>query len=328
MESDPEPTGQLPSEFIERLRRIVQESALDRVLNSFTQPPAVGFRINTLRADRRSVLDSLDRESLRPRPVPWFDQAFWLSHEDRPALLASEAYREAQIYVQNLSSMIPPLVLAPLPGERVLDLAAAPGSKTLQIAGLMRDDGEIAAVEIVRPRFFKLRDNLKRNGADHVRTFLQNGERVWRYRPEYFDRVLLDAPCSSEGRFDASDSESYRFWSSRKIREMSRKQRRLLYSAVRSLRSGGRLVYSTCAFAPEENEGAIAHVIEKFDGILEVERIDLNLDNRVAPLRSWSGQTFPEAVQNAMRILPDEKMEAFFVCSLRKTGTIDEGSRP
>ncbi|HEX7069602.1 MAG TPA: RsmB/NOP family class I SAM-dependent RNA methyltransferase [Rhodothermales bacterium] len=319
--------GRLPEDFLLRLRRIVPSYRLPDVLRSFTLPSAVGFRVNTLRSDRQLVLASLAAGGLEPHPVPWWDQAFWLPSADRDRLLASEAYRSGHIYVQNLSSMIPPLVLDPQPGERVLDLTAAPGSKTLQIAGLMNQEGEIAAVELVRARFFKLRDNLRRQGADRVRTFLQDGERVWRYRPEHFDRVLLDAPCSSEGRFQTADADSYRFWSPRKIAEMTRKQRRLVFSGINALRPGGRLVYSTCAFAPEENEGAIAHALETFGDAVEVEPIDLQVEARVPPLPEWDGRAFPAEVQQAMRILPDGIMEGFFVCSLRKHASTVPASR-
>lgn len=314
----PDLTANLPAAFLDRLRKIVPDTQYDGVLRSFTRPPAVGFRVNTLRSTNPEVLASLREAGLEPRAVAWWEDAYWLPHEFRERLLASDAYRNERIYVQNLSSMIPPLVLAPGPGERVLDLAAAPGSKTLQMACMMNDEGEIAAVELVRSRFFKLQHNLRRQGATHVRTYLQNGERVWRYRREYFDRVLLDAPCSSEGRFQAADPHSYRFWSPRKIREMVRKQRRLLFSAVHALAPGGRLVYSTCAFAPEENEGAIAHALSTFGDTLSVEPIALSLENRAEPVLSWDGTKYPDAVRHALRILPNEAMEGFFVCSLRK----------
>ena len=152
--------------------------------------------------------------------------------------MASDAFSEHRIYVQNLASMIPPLVLDAQPGERILDLGAAPGSKTLQLACLMRNTGEIAAVEIVKRRFYKLRANLEAQGATNVRPFLRDGATVWRHRPEHFDRVLLDAPCSTEGRFRTDDPATYAYWSPRKIKEMARKQRRLLHAFSRAMRAG------------------------------------------------------------------------------------------
>ena len=309
----------LPEGFIGRLAAIVPAERFEQVMQSFTRRRAVGFRVNTLLATPEDALKSLRHQGLHPAAVAWKRDAFWLPAESREALLRSEAYERQQLYVQNLSSMVPPVVLSAQPGERVLDLTAAPGSKTLQIAGDMKREGELAAVEAVKARFFKMKDNLRRQGADTVRTYLQNGERVWRYRPEYFDRVLLDAPCSTEGRFSLSEPKTIVYWSPGKIREMARKQRRLIFSAVHTLRPGGRLVYSTCAFAPEENEAVIEHALEVFGDAIELEPIHLPIESVQPPLAAWNGHSFPGAVRHALRILPDDKMEGFFVCALKKT---------
>jgi 16S rRNA C967 or C1407 C5-methylase (RsmB/RsmF family) len=183
----------------------------------------------------------------------------------------------------------------------------------------MENRGELAAVELVRSRFFKLRANLQAQGATNVRTFLKDGETVWRHRPAYFDRVLLDAPCSTEGRFHTADPETHAYWSPRKIREMARKQHRLLFSAVQALRVGGVLVYATCAFAPEENEAVLDDTLGRFGAALHVEPLGLDLDNMVPPLPSWEGRTFAADLSAARRVLPTPTMEGFFVAKLRKT---------
>ena len=161
-------------------------------------------------------------------------------------------------------------MLAPQPGERVLDLCAAPGSKTGQIAAVMQDAGEIVAVEKVRDRFFRLRANVAGQGATCVCARLGSGTAVAHTDPEAFDRVLLDAPCSTEGRFQTNVPATTAYWSPRKIKEMRAKQGRLLYAAVQALRPGGTLVYSTCTFAPEENEGALAKMLKTFGDRVEV----------------------------------------------------------
>lgn len=311
----------LPSAFCERMREIVPPGAFPQVMASFTIPRAACFRVNTLRAPVDAVRTELEREGLPLHDVPWYDAAFWVEPALRDRLLSTPAYREQRIYVQNLSSMVPPLVLAPEPGERVLDLAAAPGSKTLQIACLMRNEGEIAAVELVRGRFFKLRANLKAQGAAVVRTFLKNGEHVWRNRPEYFDRVLLDAPCTTEGRFRTDDPQTYAYWSPAKIKEMVRKQQRLLYSAVQCLRPGGTLVYSTCAFSPEENELILQKALSTFGDAVTLEPIPLELDGMYPPLETWQGKPIDSALDPARRILPTDLMEAFFVARIHKVDT-------
>lgn len=314
-------TTSLPSAFLDRLEQIVPADRLENVLGSFISSPATSFRVNTLKGNVKTVLASLKADGITPNGVSWYDAAFWVTPEERDVLLSSSAAEKGLIYIQNLSSMLPPLILAPQPGEKVLDLTAAPGSKTLQLAALMRSEGELAAVELSRGRFFKMKALLDDYGASFVRTFLQNGEKVWRYRPEHFDRVLLDAPCSTEGRFHALDPDSYSYWRPRKIKEMSSKQRRLLFSAVHSVVPGGVLVYSTCTFAPEENEAMIEWALTKFDGALEVDAIDLDLSNTTPPLSEWAGQTFNPAVRRSLRILPNGLYEGFFVCRLLKTGS-------
>jgi NOL1/NOP2/sun family putative RNA methylase len=317
-------TDGLPKAFLERLHRIVPADRLPGVLASFSEPPVTAFRINTLRAQPGDVRAELEAAGLRLHDVPWMPEAHFVEPEERAALLESKAYLEQRIYIQNLSSMVPPLLLDPQPGERILDLAAAPGSKTLQMACMMQNEGEIAAVELVKSRFFRLRDNLKAQGATNVRTFLRNGETVWRHRPEHFDRVLLDAPCSTEGRFRTDDPASYAYWSPRKTGEMVRKQRRLMFSAVQSLAVDGVLVYATCAFAPEENEGILQFVLDKFGDAVAIEPVDLPVPNRVEGLAGWDGRDYPPDVRHAVRILPDRLMEGFFAASLRKlASTID-----
>ncbi len=315
----------LPDAFLERLRRIVPADRYDEVLRAFAESPATGFRVNTLRAATEAVVEELEALGLRLHRVDWNADAFWVTPDERSRLLASDAYAGQHLYVQNLASMIPPLVLDAQPGERILDLGAAPGSKTLQLACLMRNTGEIAAVEVVKRRFYKLRANLEAQGATNVRSFLRDGATVWHHRPEHFDRVLLDAPCSTEGRFRTDDPATYAYWSPRKIKEMARKQRRLLFSAVQSLRVGGVLVYSTCTFAPEENEAVLDKTLRRFGDALHLEPFDLDLENMQPPLTEWQGKPFKHDLSPARRLLPTPTMEGFFVVKIRKVSATADG---
>lgn len=319
----------LPPLFMERLARILPESVQKTCLATFRAPLVTAFRINKLKATREVVLQALADENIEPQAVSWYEDAFFVSAEMRADLLASKPYQMQQIYVQNLSSMVPPLVLAPEAHETILDLTAAPGSKTLQMACLMHAtpsesdtskaaEGHIAAVEVVRKRFFQLQANLKAQGATNVRTFLKDGAFVWKNRPEFFDKVLLDAPCSTEARFRADDPETYRYWSAKKIKEMAHKQSMLLYSAIQCLQVGGDLVYSTCSFAPEENEAVLQKALDTFGDAISIEALDLPFDNVQTPLDAWQGASFDPQIRNARRILPTSEMEGFFVAKIRK----------
>ena len=311
----------LPDLFLDRLARIVPPERLDAVRATFSAPLATGFRVCTLRADAPTALAELAAEGVAAEPVGGVPGAFEVPAEQRAALLASAPYVRGDLYVQNLSSQLPPHLLGPRPGERVLDLCAAPGSKTGQLAALMENEGEVVAVEKVRGRYARLRSNVLAQGATLVRPVLGSGAATWHHEPEAFDRVLLDAPCTTEGRFRDDDAETTRYWSRRKIKEMRGAQRSLLFSAVQCLRPGGRLVYSTCTFAPEENEGVVAKALRTFGDRIEVVDAGLPsaLDPNVQPgLASWNGRAFPDAVGCARRILPDGRFEAFFVAALTK----------
>lgn len=234
------------------------------------------------------------------------------------------------IYVQNPSSMVPVAVLDPQPGEKVLDLAAAPGSKTLQIAGRMGATGlrtagltgAITAIDISRKRFFRMQALLHRHGAGFVHTLLADGRRFFHNHADSFDRVLLDAPCSTEGRFVAGDAKTTRYWSERKIHEMAYRQRQLAESAIRCLCPGGTLVYSTCTTAPEENEAVIDWLLGRFEGEIDIAPVDgpLTIPDslRSPPVRSWKDQSFRPEVEHTLRIKPDDTFEAFFVAKVVK----------
>jgi NOL1/NOP2/sun family putative RNA methylase len=310
---------ELPPAFAQRLQHIVPASRLAACWASFAQTPATVFRVNTLRDTVEATATELKAQGFSLEALAWKKDAFRVADAQRRALTETTAFADGRIYIQNPSSMIPPLVLDPQPGEEVLDLAAAPGGKTLQIAAMMDNTGRIGAVEAVRGRFFRLRDNIARAGAENVQTYLKDGAGVWRQCPERFDRVLLDAPCTGEGLFQVSDENSFAYWSEKKIGEMARKQRRLLQSAILCLRPGGTLVYSTCTFAPEENEAVLNRALKKFAGALEVEEIELQLECMEPGLTSWQGKDFEPGLQKSRRIIPDGIMEGFFLCKLRKT---------
>ena len=313
----------LPPDFLDRLALIVPPESLDGVVATFEQPLGVGFRVNTLKADPAEVVARLADEGIEARAVAGVPGAYAVAAEDRALLLASAPYAEGLVYLQNVSSQLPALLLDPQPGERILDLCAAPGSKTRQIACLVKDDAEIVALEKVRNRFYKLRANLGDQGETCVLPVLGSGTAYWRRAPESFDRVLLDAPCSTEGRFRTHDPETTRYWRPRKVKEMQAKQRRLLFGAVQALKPGGTLVYSTCTFAPEENEAVLTKALKTFGDALEVVEAGLPGDGPVAEatrpgLDVWKGRDFDPQVTHARRVLPDGLLEAFFVARLVK----------
>lgn len=308
----------LPEEFIERLRGILPPSQFVRLMHTFTEKKPTTFRVNTLRGNRQEVIDSLKGNGMRLERVPWYADAFILRNQGKKELMETILYQEGKIYIQTLSSMIPPLILKPCATDLILDLAAAPGSKTTQMASLMQNQGKIMAVDMVKDRFYKLLSNLKEQAVTNTENILGNGETIWIKFKEHFDKVLLDAPCSTEGRFDTTNPKTFLFWKEKKIKEMVRKQKRLLYSGINALKAGGKLVYSTCTFAPEENEGVVNWALKKFSPKILLEKIELNIPNIMPGLLEWKGEKFSSQVRACLRVLPTQDMEGFFVCLIHK----------
>ncbi len=303
---------------MERLTRIYPPRVAEAALQTFRAARPTTLRVNTLRATVEEVRRALHTEGFQVERVPWYAEALLLKDRSVRELTATAVYERGQLYVQSLSSMLPPLVLAPQPGEMVLDVTAAPGSKTTQMAALMQNHGTMVANDNIQPRFAKLLANVTRQGATCVQCVRSPGETVWRRYGEVFDRVLVDAPCSAEGRFDTRDPRSYRYWKLTKIHEMVRTQKRLLYSAMRSLKPGGTLVYSTCTFAPEENEGVVSWALERFGDVLTSIPCRVPVVNTARPLARWEGKTFVLGIRRAIRILPTATMEGFFVAAFQK----------
>jgi NOL1/NOP2/sun family putative RNA methylase len=317
----------LPQEFVTRLQALFPQDRFSSVLSSFKTQKPLAIRLNTIKSGTEEFFTALTQVGINPQKLDWYKNAFLLPASVREQITHSAMYEAGKIYVQNPSSMLPALVLSPQQGEEILDLAAAPGSKTLQMACMMQNNGRIAAVEKVKKRFYKLKANVQHQGATIVQCYLTDGSLVWRKVPERFDKVLLDAPCSSESRFTEGDPSTYAHWSLRKIHETAHKQKRLIYSAIQCLKPGGILVYATCSFAPEENEAILNYALDQFGESIEIEPIDLPIENYLPGITKWQEHSYNSTVKNAVRIIPNDIMDGFFMCRIRKNSTTCELAR-
>ncbi|HEX5710453.1 MAG TPA: RsmB/NOP family class I SAM-dependent RNA methyltransferase, partial [Sulfuricurvum sp.] len=289
---------------------------------TFDAPKQVTFRVNTLKSTPQELEAQLEAAQIPYEKVGWKTQfmegIYRIAPEDKLRLTQTDAFYGGRLYIQNLSSMIAPILLAPKPEETVLDMAAAPGGKTLMLAGMMENTGWLSAVELSRERFFRMCDNLKSQGVTNAHTYMTDGRSVGKKCPEMFDRILLDAPCSSEARFKTHEPKSMSFWTIHKVKETSKLQRRLLLSAYDALKPGGRLLYSTCSFSPEENESPLQHLLERHGEHLKILPLSLPFDNIQKPLARWGKEIYDERIQNAVRILPTDTIDGFFICLLEK----------
>jgi len=315
---------QLPNEFLNRLQQIVPNPFYPQLLASFLETKQVSFRINELVRPVDEVLQLLEPLAVPLQPIDWLTNqagevlAYSTTAEFKSRLTHNSLADDGSIYLQNPSSMLAPLVLNPQPGELILDLAAAPGGKTIQIAQQMLNQGQLSAVEAVRSRMYKLQANLKRANVQICKTYLTDGRTVGNKTPNRFDRILLDAPCSSEARIHCHDPDSWSTWSLRKLRETSRKQFGLLKAAIRALKPGGVLLYCTCSFAPEENEQIVNKVLKKFGDQISIAPIDLPIPNLQPGLTSFGEFQYDPCLELTWRVLPNALMDAFYLAKLVK----------
>lgn len=250
------------------------------------------FRANTLKLDDNKMMEILRSEKIRFERIKHIPHAFRVFGVSENDLLALQCFQNGEAYLQGESSMMPVLALDPQPGETILDLCAAPGSKTTQIASAMRNSGRIVAAENNEIRFQMLVHNIEKQGSSIVEALCTDATLLYKEHPEIFDRVLADVPCTAEGRIDLRKPRTWKFWSQKNVIMHAKLQRRLLRSAVRCLKQGGTLVYSTCTLAPEENEQMVDWVQEEFPDL--------------------------ELVYEPKRLLPSVTQEGFFLATFHK----------
>ncbi len=315
----------LPALFIERLELLLPKEALTAAIRWFENPRSCAFRFNPLRANRPTdaLLAELAADGIvGADPVPWPPGGFVIPPDARDSLTHHPLATDGSLYIQNLSSQTVCTLLDPQPGEEILDLAAAPGGKTIAIAGRLGTEGRIAAVEPPPSRFYRMKENLRRCGAGFVRTYLADGRTIGRKTPSRFDAVLLDAPCSAESEFVAGSPDSWRHWSAARIARSAALQHALIQSAFDALKPGGRLLYSTCTFSPEENE----MVLDRFLGSRGPQATLLPLPippampHFLPPMLRWKQHEMEADLSHARRIMPGRGFVPFFVALIGKSG--------
>ncbi len=282
----------------------------DEFWEFIVKPLRQSIRVNTLKAPLEVVVERL-REEFELEPIPWVREGFFINIDN---LAEVPEHGLGLVFGQEASSMIPPVVLDPRPDELILDMAAAPGSKTGQIAQYMENEGCIIANDPKLSRANVLIANLNRMGVLIARVTTKDGAYFARFK-KAFDRVLLDAPCSSVGMI----RKKWRFleeWSMKTVVRYMNIQKRLIRAAYEALKPGGTLVYSTCTIDPLENEEVVDYLLRKTDARLE--KIDLPVRTS-APVLEWEGKEYSPELKKALRIHPnDNDTEAFFIAKITK----------
>ena len=288
---------------------------LSDFLNARPEPVAV--RVNSLKYTAEQFRGDLNHYGLTFHQLPFNANGFVI--EDGTLKLSHTlGFFKGQFQYQGISSQIPALLLSPKAGDVVLDMAAAPGSKSTQLAAMMGNKGQLYLNDFSTARLTPLNTNVQRSGIYNAVMTQISGERIGNLSPEKFDKILLDAPCTALGGIADSD-ELFIWWSLKKLKSLSARQLRMFISAFKALKIDGEMVYSTCSVAPEENELVVQYMLENYP--LEVVPPEIEpLERYKGALESYQGISFHPSMKNALRIDPGRHaLEGFFVVKLRKT---------
>jgi NOL1/NOP2/sun family putative RNA methylase len=276
-------------------------------------------RVNPLQGDpsmTRAELDYLSNSTLQP--FHWLQNGYTVAPEAMPAIRDSHLMTEGKVYIQNAASWLPVVALDVQAGQDILDVCAAPGGKTSHIAAETNNKARIAANDNSKVRINKLRLNMDRLGVDNISyTLFDAAQLASKMSGRQFDRILLDAPCSGEGMMNLARDKDFDSWSVAHIKRLQQLQKRILAQAWQLLKPGGRLVYSTCTIAPDENEAVIDYLLRHNEDA-RVLPFSVSLPNRVQPVMEWNGKHFDPIVAQCLRLRPSREIEAFFVCVLEK----------
>lgn len=310
----------LPKEALEQLQSQFSPTVYNRLLLAFRTERVTSFRVNTLKADKSEVLQRLRKDGFKCTQVTAVPNGFYCDTNCDKQLLKHELAVSGHIYLQSISSMLPAEILYPSVNSSVLDIAAAPGSKTTQMAAIMGNTGHIDAIEPDFIRVERLKHNCALLGTDNVTIHHTTGQKFTADKHECFEYILADVPCSGEGRFSIHDRASYIGWKKNEINRLANLQKKLLAGAIQALQPGGKLLYSTCTLNCTENEEVIDAVLRDCSSmtILPISREFYVGKNTIAPFTSFNGTKYSPELSKSMRVLPSETTEGFFICLMEK----------
>jgi len=274
------------------------------------------IRVNTIKIEVNDLKKRLEK-TWKLTQIPWWPEGFWIEHKqgERRDIGNTLEHSLGYFYVQEAASMIPPIVLEPKPGEIVLDMCAAPGSKATQIAAMMKNKGVLVANDVSGLRLRPLSINLQRSGVTNAIVTLMSGQA---FRNISFDKVLLDAPCSGTGNIRRS-LKTLETWNPGMVKRLAGIQRRLIETALNILKPNGTLVYSTCSLEPEEDEAIIDFIANKYKDSIKIEKISVKGLKSSQPILEFENNNYDKNIKNCLRIWPqDNDSEGFFVAKIKK----------
>lgn len=293
----------------EFLRKMLEEQygkeLTEKIIQGYQIRRYTTFRVNTLKTTASEIETILKEKEIEYEKVAWSEEAFVLKNASEKEIKTLEIYEEGKIYLQSLSSMLPPIILQPKQGKDILDMAAAPGGKTTQISAITNNKANITACEMNKIRAERLKYNIEKQAAN-VYVMVQDARRIDDFFS--FDQILLDAPCSGSGTIYLQDSKLQETFTQKLIDNSIKSQIALLKKALNILKSGKEMIYSTCSILSCENEEVIDKVIKE----KKAEIVPIQMDGiQNLPL-------LPTKIAGTLCICPNELYEGFFIAKIRK----------
>ena len=296
----------IPSFFIELLKQQYEENIVDRILNGYNVIRNTTFRVNTLKSNVELIKEELLKNNIEYENVSWDENVFILKNASKKDIEELEIYKNGHIYMQSLSSMLPPIILEPKPNEDILDMCAAPGGKTTQMAAISNNNAHITACEMNSIRLERLKYNIEKQGATCIYAMQKDARNIDDFFS--FDKILLDAPCSGSGTLNVNDTNIQKNFTMKLINKSTVSQLALLKKALKILKPGKEMIYSTCSILACENEDLVTKAIS--NGNAEIVPIDLE-DFKDLPL-------LPVKLKGTVCVCPTERYEGFFIAKIRK----------
>lgn len=296
----------VPKFLIEMLNQQYGEEITSKILEGYSQKRMVTFRVNTLKTSIEKVEEVLKNNNIEFEKVSWSDVAYIVKNVREDTFKELEVYKKGEIYLQSLSSMLPPIVLEPKENTDILDMCAAPGGKTTELASLTNNNANITACELNKIRVEKLKYNIEKQGATSVYIMQEDSRKINDFFS--FDNILLDAPCSGSGTLNVEDVNLEKTFTEKLIEKSQKSQLELLNKAVKILKQGQEMVYSTCSILNVENEEIVSKILKNN----EVEIVPIEFKGKEElPL-------LPTKIDGTLCVMPTELYEGFFIAKIRK----------
>lgn len=294
-------------EFLKnKLLKQYGEELTNIIISGYAQERMLTFRVNRIKTSKEKVIKFLEENNTEYSNVVWYEDAFVVENSVESMIRESSFYKNGEIYIQSLSSMIPPIILEPKDNENILDMAAAPGGKTTEMYALSNGKANITACEKNKIRAERLKYNIEKQGAKRIGVLMQDARRL---DPFFiFDKILLDAPCSGSGTLELNDEKNLQNFTEDLVNRSVKVQKELLDKSLKHIKVGKEMVYSTCSILYEENEKYLEELLKR--KIIEIIPIDTSKYEGIPVL--------PVTINGTLCVCPTNLYEGFFVAKIRR----------